>query len=638
MMQKLTLGRRLGLAFGMLIALMCILGGIAVWRINTAVSGASDVSVRSVPEVQVASLVAVTAWDTKYSMLSWQLIHDEEFLRKGRQTLATLKENLKIARNLVAKYPDLVALGAGTAESGKKVAEYEALVDKMEIEVKNLAAQNVVLDDNGSRFEQACRELRLSQQQRMYEELGELAAQSSGKGLDEKTATVPGKEVTEKVDLAALKERVAKMGLIEDLTNLGNRIRLGNFKAQSKRDMDALRDEIKQFVQLEAILTALVPLMHQQVDVAQLVKIREVTGAYKTAMEKVVESQLAMEKYSDNMLAAGQAVTGKAGEVEDGGMLAIKEAATKVASGLFLTSMIVLVGLLVALIVGVVVAWLSTRAIAGPIREGAQVLVAAAGEVSTTVSQIAASAGETATAVAETSTTIDEVRQTAQLARESARGVSDSAQSAAQASRSGLDAMRASAEGLKRIGEQVKAITGSVVSLSEKGQAIGDIITTVNDLAEQSNLLAVNASIEAARAGEHGKGFAVVADEIRSLADQSKEATKQVRAILIDVQKATSTAVLTTEQGGKAVQEGQKLADKAAEAINTLAVAITQAAQAATQIAASSQQQLVGTEQVGNAMVNIKEASLQNQASTTQLATAARNLRDVGLSLQRLLG
>ena len=183
----------------------------------------------------------------------------------------------------------------------------------------------------------------------------------------------------------------------------------------------------------------------------------------------------------------------------------------------------------------------------------------------------------------------------------------------------------------------MKAITGSVMSMSEKSQAIGDIITTVNDLAEQSNLLAVNASIEAARAGEQGLAFASVAEEIRSLANQSKEATKQVRAILSDFQKATSTAVLTTEQGGKAVLEGQKLADQAAEAINTMAAAITQSAQAATQIAASSQQQLAGTEQVANAMGNIKEASLQNQASTTQLATAARNLQDLGMNLRRLV-
>ena len=85
-------------------------------------------------------------------------------------------------------------------------------------------------------------------------------------------------------------------------------------------------------------------------------------------------------------------------------------------------------------------------------------------------------------------------------------------------------------------------------------------MATVNDLAEQSNLLSVNAAIEAAKAGEQGKGFAVVAEEIRSLAVQSKQATTQVRAILNDVQRAISAAVLATEHVSKTVEIGVKQA------------------------------------------------------------------------------
>ena len=89
-------------------------------------------------------------------------------------------------------------------------------------------------------------------------------------------------------------------------------------------------------------------------------------------------------------------------------------------------------------------------------------------------------------------------------------------------------------------------------------EPLGKSCSTVNDLAEQSNLLAVNASIEAAKAGEQGKGFAVVAQEVRNLAEQSKQATIQVRSILNDIQKATNAAVMVTEQGSKAVEAGVK--------------------------------------------------------------------------------
>src|SRR4028119_1286641 len=107
---------------------------------------------------------------------------------------------------------------------------------------------------------------------------------------------------------------------------------------------------------------------------------------------------------------------------------------------------------------------------------------------------------------------------------------------------------------MQRIREQMEAIGESMMRLSEQSQAIGAIIATVDDLAQQSNLLAVNAAIEAAKAGEQGKGFAVVAQEVKSLADQSKQATTQVRTILNDIQKATGAAVMATEQGSKAVE------------------------------------------------------------------------------------
>jgi methyl-accepting chemotaxis protein len=156
-------------------------------------------------------------------------------------------------------------------------------------------------------------------------------------------------------------------------------------------------------------------------------------------------------------------------------------------------------------------------------------------------------------------------------------------------------------------------------------------------LAEQSNLLAVNASIEAAKAGDMGKGFAVVAQEIRNLAEQSKDSTKQVRSILTDVQKATSKAVLSAEQGSMGVADGGRQADEAGQAIRSLTTTVQEATRAAVQIAASSQQQLAGMEQVGRAMENIKQATSQNAEGARQLATAARSLQDVGARLKALV-
>jgi methyl-accepting chemotaxis protein len=189
---------------------------------------------------------------------------------------------------------------------------------------------------------------------------------------------------------------------------------------------------------------------------------------------------------------------------------------------------------------------------------------------------------------------------------------------------------------MARIRQQMDAIASSMGQLNEQSQAIGQIIATVEDLAVQSNLLAVNAAIEAAKAGEHGRGFAVVAQEVRTLAEQSRAATMQVRGILGDIQKAATAAVLATEQGSKAVDAGDRQAQVAGESIQALAGSVAESAQAATQIAASSQQQLVGVDQVASAMDSIREASTQNVASAKQLEAAARNLSELGQRLQRI--
>ena len=297
-----------------------------------------------------------------------------------------------------------------------------------------------------------------------------------------------------------------------------------------------------------------------------------------------------------------------------------------------------IIAALSALIVGLTIATHLSRAITRELRENIAQLSSSSAEILATTTQVASSAAETAAAVSETTATVEEVKQTAQHASQKAKYVSDSAQKASNVSQAGRRSVEEALHVMHRIREQMGSIAESIVQLSEQSHAIGQIIATVNDLAEQSNLLAVNAAIEAARAGEQGKSFGVVAHEIRSLAEQSKQATGQVRTILGDIQKATNVAVLATEQGNKAVEAGVKQSSETDEAIRLLSASINEAAQAATQIAASSHQQMVGMDQVAVAMNNIKEASEQNVAGTRQAELAAQGLHQMGVRLRLLVG
>ena len=271
------------------------------------------------------------------------------------------------------------------------------------------------------------------------------------------------------------------------------------------------------------------------------------------------------------------------------------------------------------------------------ILHAAAILAASSGQIMVSMSQIATGAAETAAAVSETTTVVEEVKMTGQVSSQKARKVSEVAQKAVSVAKTGRKAVEESVAGMGHIQDQVSSIAESIMRLSEQSQTIGEIISTVKDLAEQSNLLAVNAAIEAAKAGEQGKGFAVVAQEVKSLAEQSREATAQVRIILNDIQKATNAAVLATEQGNQAVGIGVRQSKEAGEAIRQMGESIEEAAQAAVQIVASSQEQSSGMDQVVLAMGNIKQASEENVSGMKQVEVTLQNLHDLGQKLKQLV-
>lgn len=279
-----------------------------------------------------------------------------------------------------------------------------------------------------------------------------------------------------------------------------------------------------------------------------------------------------------------------------------------------------------------------TRSISVQLKGSISQLGSMSSQILATTAQVASGAAETATAVSETTATVEEVKQTAQLASQKARNVSENAQKASQTSLAGKKSVDDAVKAMQDIQERMESIAERVVALSEQGLAIGEIIISVNDLAEQSSILAVNAAIEANKAGEHGKGFSVVAQEIRNLADQSKQATAQVRTILTEIQKSTSAAVLAAEQGAKTVETGARQSREAGESIRILADSIAESAQSSIQIAASSQQQMVGMDQVALAMESIKQASQQNAAGTKQAEAAAHNLHEIGRHLGEMIG
>lgn len=269
------------------------------------------------------------------------------------------------------------------------------------------------------------------------------------------------------------------------------------------------------------------------------------------------------------------------------------------------------------------------------INETSSSLATIATELNATVSEQSASVQQQSVAVTETVSTIEEMTRSASSVADTAQAVSAGAAASVETSTRGESALKQSIEGMLSIREQVQSIAGTILELSERTQQIGGIIATVDDFAEQSSLLALNASIEAARAGEQGKAFSVVAAEVKKLAEQSQQATDKVRGILGEIQRATHSAVMVTEEGSKRVDRGVSLVEAAGAIVTELVETIKSSSRSAKQIAAAAQQQATGVQQVSTAMTGIDQSSRQNVAAIRQTETASRTLSDITRDLQK---
>jgi methyl-accepting chemotaxis protein len=263
-------------------------------------------------------------------------------------------------------------------------------------------------------------------------------------------------------------------------------------------------------------------------------------------------------------------------------------------------------------------------AFAASLRDFAAELMEVSRSLRGTTAEQSASAQELASAIGQVTATLSELRETSLEALRNAESVIGKAEGAFQTSASGRESVGRAIDSMRGIREQVSEIAERILQLNDQTSQIGSIISTVNEISAQSKLLALNAAIEAARAGEHGKGFGVVASEIRSLAEQSKEATSQVRAILGEIQTCTNAAVVAAEEGTKKSESGMALADQSGAKIQELARSMEESSSSARLIANSARQQSAGIEQVAQALVSISNAtnSTASGLKHTEQATA----------------
>ncbi len=169
----------------------------------------------------------------------------------------------------------------------------------------------------------------------------------------------------------------------------------------------------------------------------------------------------------------------------------------------------------------------------------------------------------------------------------------------------------------------VNKVVNTMAAISQDSAKIAEITGMIEGIAFQTNILALNAAVEAARAGEQGRGFAVVASEVRSLAQRSSSAAKEIKELI------------TTS--GQKIQDGSSFASDAGKTMSEVMQAVTRVTDIMSEIAAASSEQSRGIEQVNQAITNMDEVTQQNAALVEQAAAASKSLEDQGRELNQAI-
>lgn len=615
-MKNMKIGTKMGLGFGILIALVIVLGGVAIWSMSV-VRGHSEKLARAyVPEVAAASDVERLVLEAMVEMRGYAYSDDKEMLKLAQKLLGEAKVGLKGARELAAKNTVLGKLREAADKAEAKIVEYEQMIgETMALQERTIAGRNLV-NDSAKKLLESGKAFESIQTQLMKEEM-----------------------LKGNVQGAKLAERLQKIVLAKEIVDIGESIRVAALRTQLDRDSKILQEAVRHFDEMERKLAELKAGASQEGGVQQISALSEAVSTYRSALNETAAILTVQDELTKKRTAVAYQVLEVTKNAAIGGIEDIRTASDESVTRLLYAAVSQGIGLIVAVILGGITAVLITGTITRPLfkavgianqlSEGAlnlaievhgkdetgQLLEAmknmvaklreivtdvkgaaenvsgGSQELTATAEQIAQGASEQAASAEEISASMEEMTS----------NIKQNAENALQTDRIAVKSAEDAAEGGRAVSETVAAM-----------KEIASKISIIEEIARQTNLLALNAAIEAARAGEHGKGFAVVASEVRKLAERSQTAAAEISKLSVS---------------------SVNIAEHAGSLLLKIVPDIQRTAELVQEISAACNEQNSGADQINKAIQQLDQVIQQNSSASEEMASTSEELQSQAAQL-----
>ena len=400
-------------------------------------------------------------------------------------------------------------------------------------------------------------------------------------------------------------ERNAKITLVNDIIDLGNETRIGAFKSLALRSHEIMNAALDLFPRIYHNLEELEKITRGPEFSKRIKGVEEAGRDYEAAMKDLLDNRIILQDLGIKRLNVANKVVNACKTMANAGIGATDTIAQDTVKALSSASILMIIGLFGALVVGFLAAFFITRSITKPINkiitglnEGAVQVASASGQVSTSSQSMAEGASQQAASIEETSSSMEEM--------------SSMTKQNAQNSNNADGLMKAANTVVNTASQSMDELTRSMEDISKASEETSKIIKTIDEIAFQTNLLALNAAVEAARAGEAGAGFAVVADEVRNLAMRAADAAKDTAALIEDTVKK--------------VNDGSDIVSSTSEAFSKVAESSAKVGSLVSEISVASTEQSNGIGEVNNAITEMDRVVQQNAANAEESASAAEEM------------